>query len=199
VSAGLLKKVAAHQSGTVLKITDMLPPKELARLADALSDNLSTERLDLEGCGVQDEGCRALAALLRANKRIEDLDLQLNQISDAGVAHLAAVLPHTGLRALRLADNSVSAAGAAWLMDAATEQRLLSGRIAQIYGLSDEIMAPLRLRQAEQLRRAAQSAGTSGVSGAVPAAAPLETSAIDAPHRKGRAADAADSDAIVID
>ncbi|KAJ1495787.1 hypothetical protein T484DRAFT_1875311, partial [Baffinella frigidus] len=180
VSAALLTKVnyytqvRAHESGVILKVVDIIPPKDLALLVDALRANRSTLRVDLEGCGVQDAGCRVLGELLAANQRIEDLDLQMNQVSDVGAGFLAAALPRSGLRALRLADNSLSPVGAALLMDAGAEQRRRTGRCVQVYGLPAEVMAPLRAKQTAELQRAAQGARP-------PSPAPLADAASPAP------------------
>lgn len=50
------------------------------RGGQALAENRSTVRLDLEGCGVGDVGCSLVRELLKRNKRISEIDLQLNQV-----------------------------------------------------------------------------------------------------------------------
>ena len=52
----------------------------------ALKSNRSTDTIDLEGCGIGDEGCVLVRDLLLANKCISDLDLQMNQVTDKGAS-----------------------------------------------------------------------------------------------------------------
>jgi hypothetical protein len=53
-----------------------------------LKSNRSTDTIDLEGCGIGDEGCVLVRDLLLANKCISDLDLQMNQVTDKGAMTL---------------------------------------------------------------------------------------------------------------
>ena len=41
----------------------------------------STVRLDMEGCGLGDGGCEMMANLFKSNKRIAEVDLQMNQVA----------------------------------------------------------------------------------------------------------------------
>ena len=99
-----------------------------------------------DGCGVGDEGCEALCHLLVANKRIAHLDLQMNQLTDAGLKRLAEAVPHSGITELHVANNSVTEAGARALVDAAALQHKLIGRTMNISGISDSILAAARRR-----------------------------------------------------
>jgi hypothetical protein len=81
-----------------------------------------------------------------ANKRIAHLDLQMNQLTDAGLKRLAGAVPHSGIAELHVANNSVTEAGARALVDAAALQHRLVGRTMTISGISDSILAAARRR-----------------------------------------------------
>lgn len=82
-----------------------IPPRrrfdQLARLTEALASNESTERLDLEGCAIGDQGCTLIRDLLMTSNRIKHVDLQMNQITDVGCKALAEGIPkNKGLKRL---------------------------------------------------------------------------------------------------
>ena len=60
ISASLISKIENNESGCDLKITALVPFDHLSQLCQALSKNESTERLDLEGCGVRSPICASL-------------------------------------------------------------------------------------------------------------------------------------------
>lgn len=111
VTAALLEKIRTNSSGWELKITGLMRFDCLSKLVEALYDNTSTNRLDLEGAAIGDQGCILIRNLLQKNKMIKTLDLTLNQISDAGCSHLAEVLPDSSLSRLFLSDNIIQDKG----------------------------------------------------------------------------------------
>ena len=108
VSPSLISKIENNESGCDLKITSLVPFDHLSQLCQALSKNTSTERLDLEGCGVGDKGCLLIRDLLINNKVIKHVDLQMNQVTDVGCRYLAEILPrNTTLHKLYLGYNDI--------------------------------------------------------------------------------------------
>jgi len=141
VSQAALDKVSRHQSGKLLKISEPLSHKDLVALVHVLKTNCSTQRLDLDGCGIGDEGCKLLRDLLVANKRISELDLQWNQISDDGAKLLAEGVAESGLSELHVANNIITLPGARALVQAAREHLVLCARPLKISGISDVVLA----------------------------------------------------------
>ena len=108
VSAALLQKITSNISGSDLKITGLIPFDATSQLCEALANNESTERLDLEGCGIGDKGCLLIKDLLIRNTRIKHVDLQMNQISDIGCKYLAeSISQNTTLHRLYLGYNDI--------------------------------------------------------------------------------------------
>lgn len=69
--------------------------------------------LDLSWNCISHDGARALAAALQATGHgLTSLDLDCNDLLDAGLAELAAALPRSRLRTLRLGGNRIGALGA---------------------------------------------------------------------------------------
>lgn len=136
----------------LIKIGGPLPRKDLVALVEALKANRSTTGLDLDGCGIGDEGMQLMRDLVLANKRIGELDLQLNQITDAGVKLLADAVPQSGLLVIHLSNNTVTCDGTRALLEAAVCQHKLTGRMLNICGISEAIMASAR-QQLQQHRK----------------------------------------------
>ncbi|KAL1268576.1 hypothetical protein QQF64_033939, partial [Cirrhinus molitorella] len=77
--------------------------------------------VQLNDCGITDEGCAALASALRSNpSNLRQLDLIGNNIGDSGVMLLSAGLgdPHCKLEILRLSDCGITDEGCAVLTSA---------------------------------------------------------------------------------
>ena len=74
------------------QVSCLLTHTQLGALVGALKSNRSTDTIDLEGCGIGDEGCVLVRDLLLANKCISDLDLQMNQVTDKGAMTLLSCL-----------------------------------------------------------------------------------------------------------
>jgi Ran GTPase-activating protein (RanGAP) involved in mRNA processing and transport len=121
--------------------------------------------LDLDGCGIGDTGMDLLRDLVVANKRIHELDLQLNQISDCGAKALASAVPHSGLSILHLGNNTVTAVGTRALLEASVLQHRLTGRMMKLCGISESVMAAAR-QQLQEKASAPCRTQTSSLGGA---------------------------------
>jgi Ran GTPase-activating protein (RanGAP) involved in mRNA processing and transport len=110
-----------------VQLQTIVPTSQLVQLFQALHHNLSTLRIDMEGCGAGDQGCSAMAELLLHNKRIREVDLQLNQITDIGAISIAKALPGSGMRQLHLGNNEIGVKGIKALLEAAVQQRAKTG------------------------------------------------------------------------
>jgi hypothetical protein len=129
--------------------------------------------LDLDGCGIGDTGMDLLRDLVVANKRIHELDLQLNQISDCGAKALASAVPHSGLSILHLGNNTVTAVGTRALLEASVLQHRLTGRMMKLCGISESVMAAAR-QQLQEKASAPCRAQTSSLGGAQDEAPPTK-------------------------
>ena len=79
-------------------------------IADTLASNGGV--IQLAESGIGDEEVHALAALLRGNQNITELNLRANVVTDEGARALGAVLAGTSaLRTIDLRENSVGKAG----------------------------------------------------------------------------------------
>ena len=135
----------------LIKVGGPLPRKDLVALVEALKANRSTTGLDLDGCGIGDEGMQLMRDLVLANKRIGELDLQLNQVTDAGIKLLADAVPQSGLSVIHLSNNTVTCDGTRALLEAAVYQHKVTGRMLNVCGVSESIMASAR-QQLQQHR-----------------------------------------------
>lgn len=128
----------------------------------------STVALDLDGCGIGDTGMHLLRDLVVANKRIDELDLQLNQISDCGAKALAEAVPDSGLSVVHLGNNTVTAVGTRALLEASVLQHRLTGRMIKVCGISESVMAAARQQLQEKASAPCRSsrAQTSSLGGA---------------------------------
>jgi len=88
-----------------------------------------------------------LAELVVANKRIGELDLQMNQVTDSGIRRLAQAVPQSGLSQVHVANNSVTEVGARALLEASRLLHKLTGRTLSISGISDAFMTAARRSQ----------------------------------------------------
>jgi Ran GTPase-activating protein (RanGAP) involved in mRNA processing and transport len=91
-------------------------------IAVNLPRSKSLEVLCLNNCSVTSRGAALLARGLNLNTTLRRLNLNHNEIGDAGLVELAAVLPHQTLKALSVNDNkitdaSMSAIGLAQLQE----------------------------------------------------------------------------------
>ena len=79
----------------------------MAALADALPHSAVTS-LNLRHNELEDAGCVALAAALRADAPLAALNLQLNSVGDAGaIALLESLAANTSARSLDLRENAL--------------------------------------------------------------------------------------------
>jgi hypothetical protein len=95
-----------------------LPARERAAVIRKLAPpELHTRHLDLRGNGLDDTWASSFAErVLRNMPKVENLDLDGNQIGDAGVTKIAIALEHCpNLKELRLGTNEVGDMGAAEL------------------------------------------------------------------------------------
>ena len=76
--------------------------------------------LDLGNNGIGSKGAAALSEVLRQNKHLESLNMEVNNIGDEGAENLAGLLiaGTSGIKKLRLASNNIGDAGAAALASA---------------------------------------------------------------------------------
>ncbi|EKX55263.1 hypothetical protein GUITHDRAFT_99045 [Guillardia theta CCMP2712] len=153
VSAQLLARIENNESGCDLKITALIPFVSLNSLCDALANNTSTERLDLEGCGVGDKGCLLIRDLFLKNKTIKHLDLQMNQISDVGCRHLSEILSqNVTLQKLYLGYNDIRDDGVYALIAAMRPQGQLEIVVNGNSYVSDQALARLDRALEQQWR-----------------------------------------------
>jgi len=127
INSVVLGKLSDSTSGRAVQLQTIVPTSQLVELFQALHHNLSTLRIDMEGCGAGDQGCSAMAELLLHNKRICEVDLQLNQITDVGAISIARALPGSGMRQLHLGNNEIGIKGIKALLEAAMQQRAKTG------------------------------------------------------------------------
>ena len=76
----------------------MLGDDGTKNLARGLQQNQTSRELQLYGCKVGNEGAVALADMLRVNKHLRILNIQNNQIKDAGASNLARAIEVCALR-----------------------------------------------------------------------------------------------------
>lgn len=144
VSAALLQKITSNQSGSDLKITGLITFDAASQLCEALASNESTDRLDLEGCGIGDKGCLLLKDLLIRNTRIKHVDLQMNQISDIGCKYLAeSISQNTTLQRLYLGYNDIRDDGVLALIGAMRPRGQLEIVVSGNTHVSDEVLSRL--------------------------------------------------------
>ena len=97
-------------------------------IADTLASNGGV--IQLAESGIGDEEVHALAALLRGNQNITELNLRANVITDEGARALGAVLAGTSaLRTVDLRENSVGKAG----VRGVAESLERAGRVRHVY------------------------------------------------------------------
>ena len=88
-------------------------------LAEALRENSSLTKLELDANSIGDAGAQALAETLRENSSLATLRLAGNSIGDAGAQALAEALgENSSLATLELGSNGIGAAGAQALAEA---------------------------------------------------------------------------------
>mmetsp|Transcript_32821 Transcript_32821/g.87058 ORF Transcript_32821/g.87058 Transcript_32821/m.87058 type:complete len:526 (-) Transcript_32821:912-2489(-) len=146
VSSALVQKVVSNQSGSDLKITGLIPFDSLSQLCEALAVNESTDRLDLEGCGVGDMGCVLIRDLLVRNTKIKHVDLQMNQISDVGCKALAESLNRNStLEKLYLGYNDIRDDGVIALANAIRPRGNLEVVVSGNSLVSDDALLELEL------------------------------------------------------
>jgi len=133
-----VSKIEKHQSGNTLKISGPLPPESLSEIFKALEKNRSTQRLDLEGCQIGDQGCQILSKVILKNKGIQEIDLQFNQITDEGANDISKGLVKSGVTELHLGNNDMSVLGTTALLMAAEAQFKASGTQVHFLGLPTE-------------------------------------------------------------
>lgn len=164
--------------------------------------------LDLDGCGIGDKGMELLRDLVLANQRIDELDLQLNQISDSGATALAEAVPNSGLSVVHLGNNTLTSLGTQALLEAAVLQHKLTGRMLKVCGISESVMAAARQQLQDKASAAASmQAQTPPLQGAQDAQA-YDAMVVDKddsamvhaePTAAARDSDAKDSDAMRVD
>lgn len=97
-------------------------------IADTLASNGGV--IQLAESGIGDEEVHALAALLRGNQNITELNLRANVVTDEGARALGAVLAGTSaLRTIDLRENSVGKAG----VRGVAESLERAGRVRHVY------------------------------------------------------------------
>jgi hypothetical protein len=144
VSAALLQKITSNQSGSDLKITGLITFDAASQLCDALANNESTDRLDLEGCGIGDKGCLLIKDLLIRNNRIKHVDLQMNQISDVGCKYLAeSISQNNTLQRLYLGYNDIRDDGVLALIGSMRPRGQLEIVVSGNTQVSDEVLGRL--------------------------------------------------------
>ena len=155
VSASLISKIENNESGNDLKITSLVPFDHLSQLCRALLKNTSTERLDLEGCGVGDKGCALIRDLLMGNRVIKHVDLQMNQVTDVGCRSLAEILPrNTTLHKLYLGYNDIRDDGVYALIGAMRPRGQLEVFVNGNTHVSDQALSRLDRALDQQWRSA---------------------------------------------
>ncbi|ROL01501.1 NLR family CARD domain-containing protein 3 [Anabarilius grahami] len=92
------------------------------QLYDLLGDqHCKLEKLQLEGCGIGEAGCAALALVLISNpSHLRELNLNYNEPGDIGVKHLSVLLknPRCKLEKLELSHCNIREGGCAALISA---------------------------------------------------------------------------------
>jgi hypothetical protein len=106
-------KGESGQSATTLKISPndgSMPHDYLEQVCAALEGNSSIDALDLDNCGIGDEGCAALKRLLVSNKSLVSLSLQFCNIADKGLQQLLQAFEHGGpsVSSLNLNQNEIT-------------------------------------------------------------------------------------------
>ena len=97
-------------------------------IADTLASNGGV--IQLAESGIGDEEVHALAALLRGNQNITELNLRANVVTDEGARALGAVLAGTSaLRTIDLRENSVGKAGVRGIAESLER----AGRVRHVY------------------------------------------------------------------
>ncbi|XP_067222149.1 NLR family CARD domain-containing protein 3-like [Chanodichthys erythropterus] len=112
------KKLDEFHLDNFLKRNKAESMKVLHKMLPVIKESRSVQ---LNDCGVTDEGCAALASALRSNpSHLRELDLSGNKIGSSGVKLLCAVLedPHCKLEKLWLKDCGVTDKGCAALASA---------------------------------------------------------------------------------
>ena len=73
--------------------SDLLASTEtVEKLARALRENQSVKVLGLEYCGLTDEGLAILMEELKFNKKLQQLDISGNELTDRGGIHIPKML-----------------------------------------------------------------------------------------------------------
>ena len=109
-----------------------------------------------------DSCCGVVAELIVANKRLAELDLQMNQLTDEGVKVLAEAVPKSGLTEIHVGQNSVTLVGAKALVRSSELLYQVTRRSLTICGISNSVLAQARQELGQQHETAGRIACTSG-------------------------------------
>lgn len=93
-------------------------------LVEGLNDqNCRLKTIRLQACGVTSHGCEYLATTLRQSKKLQELDLSMNEIGDDGLTQLADGLrsPDCQLETLKLSQCNIEQRGCCCLASALQE------------------------------------------------------------------------------
>jgi Ran GTPase-activating protein (RanGAP) involved in mRNA processing and transport len=128
-SKASLNDPSASKPSANLKIwIDNSYSQQLPALAEFLKSNPKSVHLELEGRGcIGAAGATRIAALLKGNEILTNLNLFLNHIGDAGAIQIAGALKENKmLTSLNLSDNHIGDAGAIQMAGALKENKILT-------------------------------------------------------------------------
>jgi hypothetical protein len=167
----LFDKVAADDP-TIGKVVTMvgdqrflsLTPEEKSKAAESFATNTHARVVNLNGCQINDDFCKALGASLERNESIETLNLESNDISGDGIKALFQGLANnTSIQELRLHKQSKKIISA--------DEDLLAGMLEpnttitklgidlRSKGAQIKLNRKLAHNKIDQLRRKAQAKG----------------------------------------
>ncbi|XP_064622940.1 leucine-rich repeat-containing protein 74B-like isoform X2 [Lineus longissimus] len=103
-----------------------LGPQGTRAIAKILKDNITIERLNLEGNWMEADGAKAMAKMLEENISISDLVLRGNKLGSDGGYHMSKMLENnTTLKRIDLSGNDFEDRDAEYFADALEENKCL--------------------------------------------------------------------------